>query len=65
MSTYEYNKEWRKRNPNKLKEQQRRYREKHREELNKKHSIYDRARAEKRFNDNIENLANYIEKMGF
>lgn len=61
MSTYEYNKEWRKRNPDRLKEQQRRYIEKHKEELSKKR----RLRAEKRFNENIENLAEYIEKNGF
>lgn len=65
MSNYEYTKKWKKRNPEKLKEQQRRYREKHRIELNKKQSIYDRKRAEKRFNDNIEELAKYIEENGF
>lgn len=65
MSNYEYTKKWKKENPEKVKEQQRRYREKHRIELNKKHSVYDRKRAEKRFNDEIERLARFIEENDF
>lgn len=65
MSNYEYTKKWKKENPEKVKEQQRRYYKNHKEEYKKRSSKYARARAEKRFNDNIEELAKYIEKNGF
>lgn len=65
MTTYEYYKKWKKENPEKVKEKARKYYQKHKKEIMKKQNIRNRKKAEKRFNDNIEELASYIEKNNF